>query len=79
MTLYNLNWEYTMKTLLTDLRIFWITFFGDESTINTITMVNDLADGVNNPFVLLDFLTSCTIALNWGRSIPCTFQLCCYL
>ena len=63
MTLYDLNWEYTMKTLLADLRISWITLFGDESTINTITMVDDLADGVNNPFVLLgvfNFLYHCT-------------------
>ena len=62
MTLCDVNWEHTIKTLLPDSSIFRITLFGHRATIKTVPMVNVLDYGANNPFnlLLLIFLYHCT-------------------
>ena len=56
MTLYDMNLGTCNENLLTDLRLFGITCFGDGLTIKPVTMVNALAYVLNNPFALIDVL-----------------------
>ena len=48
-----------MRTLISEAHTFGITIFGDGATVKTIPLFNKLADGVNNPFALLD-IADCT-------------------
>ena len=59
--LYDVNWNSEIRTLLDDYRRFGISLFGDGATINTVPMVNDLADIVHSLLALPDFLTCSTL------------------
>ena len=63
--LYSTNWTKQMKTLMSEARVFGLTLFGDGATIKTVPLVNVLAAGINNPFVLLD-IADCTDHLAKG-------------
>ncbi len=53
-TLYDFNWKFQMKTLMSKARIFGLTIFGVGATIKTIPLINILAAGVSNSFALLE-------------------------
>ena len=63
--LYQNSWKQQMATLLSEVRIFGVTVFGDGATIKTVPLVNVLAAGVNNSFALLD-IADCTEHLQAG-------------
>ncbi len=63
--IYKQSWKEQMSLLLSEVRIFGVTVFGDSATIKSIALVNVLASGVNNPFALLD-IADCTHHLARG-------------
>jgi hypothetical protein len=63
--LHLINWREQMKTLLSEATTFSITTFGDGATIKSIALMNVLAAGVNNSFVLLA-IADCTDHLAKG-------------
>ena len=75
-TLYDVNWNSEIRTLLDDSRLFGTFLFGYVETIKTVTMVNYLDAGLYNLFELLDFFTDQITMLRVGRSMPRVFQIC---
>ncbi len=63
--IYKQSWKEQMSLLLTEVRIFGITVFGDGATIKNVALMNVLAAGVNNLFALLD-IADCTHHLARG-------------
>ena len=61
-TLYDSNWKNQMYSLMSEASIFGLTVFGDGATI---TLINILTAGVNNPFTLLD-VVDCTHSLPYS-------------
>ena len=53
-TMYDVNWNREIRTLLDDYRLFGISLFRDRETIKTAHMDNALAAVIHNPFAFLD-------------------------
>jgi hypothetical protein len=61
-SLHNESFKEMMRTLLSEVDIFGLTFYGDGATIKSVPLINILAAGPNNPFALLD-IVDCTTHL----------------
>ncbi len=66
--LYDSNWKTQMNSLMSEVRIFGLTVFGDDATIKTCPLINILAAGVNNLFALLD-VVHCTNHASAGKNL----------
>jgi hypothetical protein len=56
-----------MTTLLLEVDVFGLTIYGDGATIKSVPLINILAAGPNNPFVLLDIVDCTTHLQNEGK------------
>ena len=77
-TMYVVNWNSEIITLLENFNLFVISLFGYGEMIKTIPMVNDMAAELHNPFAFLMFLTDHITFPMVQRNMPRILRICSY-
>jgi hypothetical protein len=70
--IYKESFDSSMKTLLTESKIYGVSVFGDGATIAKIPLINALGASPNNSFALLDII-DCTSEMGIGGKKTATY------